>query len=327
MCALTNLDVSNASLYDGATAVIEAILMSIKYKKKNKILISEALHPEYIKVIITYFKHLELDLIFLETINGVIDNNTLLNKLDDNTAAVVIQSPNYFGLIEDMKSLCCCTKNFNSLFIAVVNPLSLGVFCTPGEYNADIAVGESQGLGSTMSFGGTTCGFIVTKKSLAWKLPGRIVGQTQDIKKERGFVLTMQSREQHIRRANATSNICTNASLNALASCVFLSGWGSKGFKKLAEVNIAKARYTFEQIKSLNGFSSKFGDQTFFNEFVIKTTKDINKINKILLYNNILGPLNLSNTNTELKNCMLFCVTEQRTKSEIDSLIEILKII
>jgi glycine dehydrogenase subunit 1 len=325
MCALTDLDVSNASLYDGATAVVEAVLMSIRNKKKNKILISEALNPEYIKVLTTYLRNQKLDFVILETTNGIIDIRNFLSLLDDNTATVVIQSPNYFGLIEDMKNLCYYTKNVNACFIAVVNPLSLGFFSTPGEYNADIAVGENQILGSPMSFGGTTCGFIVTKKYLAWNIPGRIVGQTNDIKGRRGFVLTMQSREQHIRRAKATSNICTNASLNALASCVFLSGWGSDGFKKLAEINITKARYAFNKIISLNGFKAKFERKIFFNEFVIETTKNITKINKILLKNNILGPMNLSNIYKKLNNCMLFCITEQRTKSEIDNLIEILK--
>jgi glycine dehydrogenase subunit 1 len=328
ICNLTDLDVSNASLYDGATAVVEAVLMSIRNNRKNKILISEALHPEYIKVIKTYLQNYKLHITLLETTNGVVGKNTLLAALDNNTAAVVVQSPNYFGLIEDMRTLCYNTKKIDTFFIAVVNPLSLGVFCTPGEYNADIAVGEGQILGLPMNCGGTTCGFIATKKPLAWKLPGRIVGQTKDSMGKRGFVLTMQSREQHIRRANATSNICTNASLNALANCVFLSGWGSDGLKKLAEINISKARYTLNKIKSIDGFNEKFKKQIFFNEFVVETTKDITRINNVLLQNKILGPIDLSNKYTnKLNNCLLFCVTEQRTKDEIDNLIEILKTI
>jgi glycine dehydrogenase subunit 1 len=210
------------------------------------------------------------------------------------------------------------------LFVAIVNPLSLGVFKAPGEYNADIAIGEGQVLGSSMSVGGATFGFMVVKKSLEWKMPGRIVGQTVDKDGKRGFVLTLQSREQHIRREKATSNICTNASLNALAACVFLSGWGNEGFKNLAQTNISKARYAFNKIKALDGFKAKFENETFFNEFVIETSKDIKKINKGLLKNDILGPLDLSKNGEGFRNCLLFCVTEQRTKEEIDKLVELL---
>jgi glycine dehydrogenase subunit 1 len=226
-----------------------------------------------------------------------------------------------------MQSLADITKAKNALFIAVVNPLSLGVFKAPGEYGADVAVGEGQSLGLHIALGGATFGFMAVRKGLEWKMPGRIVGQTSDKDGKRGFVLTLQSREQHIRREKATSNICTNASLNALAACVYMSGWGSEGFKKLARTNISKARYAFNKIKSLEGFKARFGDETskdFFNEFVIETQKDVKKINKTLLKNGILGPLDLGKVSKDMKNCLLFCVTEQRTKEEIDKLVEIL---
>ncbi|MDR1401287.1 MAG: aminomethyl-transferring glycine dehydrogenase subunit GcvPA [Endomicrobium sp.] len=342
ICALTGLDTSNASLYDGATAIAEAALLALRVNRKDKILISSALHPEYIKVVKTYLES-KAKLVFLDvsSFNGTIEKETLDANLDENTAAVIMQSPNYFGVVEDMQVMSVVTRNKNSLFVAVVNPLSLGIFKAPGEYNADIAVGEGQVLGSSMNVGGATFGFMAVKKALEWKMPGRIVGQTFDKRGNRGFVLTLQSREQHIRREKATSNICTNASLNALAGCVFLSGWGNYGFKKLAEINVSKARYAFDRIKSLKGFRSKFGkDRVFFNEFVIETEKDINKINEVLLENDILGPLDLSNHYNVLdcipvslnllrmrmsfKNCLLFCVTEQRTKCEIDKLTEIL---
>ncbi|GMO66733.1 MAG: aminomethyl-transferring glycine dehydrogenase subunit GcvPA [Endomicrobiia bacterium] len=339
ICALTGLDTSNASLYDGATAVAEAALLALRVNRKSKILISSALHPEYIQVVRTYLENSGAELVFLDvsSSDGVVKKESLGVNLDENTAAVIIQSPNYFGVIEDMQALSFITKKKNSLFVAIVNPLSLGVFKAPGEYNADIAVGEGQVLGSSMNMGGATFGFMVVKKALEWKMPGRIIGQTVDKRGNRGFVLTLQSREQHIRREKATSNICTNASLNALAGCVFLSGWGNCGFKKLAEINISKARYAYDKIKSLKGFKSKFGgDEVFFNEFVIETQKDVNKINEVLLKNDILGPLDLSNYNRTLvslglsemqenfKKCLLFCVTEQRNKCEIDKLVEIL---
>jgi len=326
ICALTGLDTSNASLYDGATATAEAALLALRVSGKSKILISSALHPEYIQVVKTYLENTKAKLVFLDiSCKGRVEKEILEANLDNDTAAVIIQSPNYFGVIEDMQVLSVVAKGKNSLFVAVVNPLSLGVFKAPGEYSADIAVGEGQVLGSPMSVGGVTFGFMAVKKALEWKMPGRIVGQTADKRGERGFVLTLQSREQHIRREKATSNICTNASLNALAGCVFLSGWGSCGFKKLAEINVSKARYAFNKIKSLEGFKSKFGeDKAFFNEFVIETQKDVKKINEVLLENNILGPLDLSETRETFKNCLLFCVTEQRTKIEIDKLAEIL---
>ncbi|MDR3253444.1 MAG: aminomethyl-transferring glycine dehydrogenase subunit GcvPA [Endomicrobium sp.] len=325
ICALTGLDTSNASLYDGATAAAEAALLSLRVSGKSTVLISQALHPEYIQTIKTYLENSRAKIVILNvSSNCTIEKSSIDTAVDDDIAAVIVQSPNYFGVVEDMQTLSSAAKRKNSLFVAVINPLSLGVFQAPGEYNADIAVGEGQVLGSAMSFGGATFGFMAVKKALEWKMPGRIVGQTVDKEGKRGFVLTLQSREQHIRREKATSNICTNASLNALAGCVFLSGWGDYGFKNLAEINISKARYAFNKIKSLEGFNAKFKDATFFNEFVIETQKDIKKLNKVLLKNNILGPLDLSNTNEFLKNCLLFCVTEQRTKSEIDSLAEIL---
>jgi glycine dehydrogenase subunit 1 len=325
ICALTGLDTSNASLYDGATSVAESALLALRVSGKNKILISSALHPDYIQTVKTYLENFKvtIELIPLSE-KGNIEKNIVGHLIDEDTAAVIIQSPNYFGIVEDMDVLSSLAKSKNSLFVAVVNPLSLGIFKAPGEYNADIAVGEGQVLGSPMSAGGTTFGFMAVRKGLEWKMPGRIVGQTIDKDGKRGFVLTLQSREQHIRRQKATSNICTNASLNALAACIFLSGWGNEGFYNLSQTNISKARYVFEKIKSLDGFKAKFDNGIFFNEFVIETSKDIKKINKILLKNNILGPLDLSTAGGSFKKCLLFCVTEQRTESEIDNLVELL---
>ena len=273
----------------------------------------------------TYLENSKTEIVTLNiSENCTIEKEDVDASVDNNTAAVIIQSPNFFGVVEDMQALSAIIKSRNSLFVAVVNPLSLGVFMSPDEYKADIAVGEGQVLGSAMRTGGATFGFMAVKKALEWKMPGRIVGQTTDKNGNRGFVLTLQSREQHIRREKATSNICTNASLNALAGCVFLSGWGNDGFKNLAEINISKARYAFNKIESLKGFKSKFENKVFFNEFVIETSKNIKKIQNILLKNGILGPLGLSCINENFKNCLLFCVTEQRTKAEIDRLIEIL---
>ncbi|MCL2144233.1 MAG: aminomethyl-transferring glycine dehydrogenase subunit GcvPA [Endomicrobia bacterium] len=326
ICALTAMDTSNASLYDGASAAAEAALLALRVSGKNKILVSSVLHPEYLQTIKTYLENSKAEIVTLNLLSsgGNIEKGTLCAALDDDTAAVIIQSPNYLGVVEDMEALSSAVKENNSLFVAVVNPISLGVFKAPGEYGADIAVGEGQILGNAMGFGGATFGFMAVKKELEWKMPGRIVGQTTDKDGNRGFVLTLQSREQHIRREKATSNICTNAALNALAGCVYLSGWGSEGLKKLAETNIAKARYAFNKIKGIEGFKPKFEGFAFFNEFVAETQKDIKKLNKALIKNGFLPPLDLSDFGKQFKGCLMFCVTEQRTKAEIDKVVEIL---
>ena len=325
ICALTGMDVSNASLYDGATAVAEAALLALRTSSKNKIILSEGLHPQYIRTVKTYLKNSKAKIILAPlSEGGDVSVETLQSLIDENTSAVIIQSPNFYGIVEDMVALSKSAKTKNTLFVAVVNPISLGMFTAPGEYGADIAVGEGQSLGLSMSAGGATLGFMAVKKGLEWKMPGRIVGQTIDKNGKRGFVLTLQSREQHIRREKATSNICTNASLNALSAAVYMAGWGNDGFEKLAKTNISKARYAFNKIKNISGFKAKFENKVFFNEFVIETSKDIKKINKLLLKNGILAPYNLSGIKN-FKNCLLFCVTEQRIKPEIDALCGLLE--
>ena len=326
MCELTGLECSNASMYDGATAVAEAILLAIRASRKNKVIISNALNPEYISVIETYTKNLKIEIIKIDidSNTGALNKDDLNKVLDETVAAVVVQSPNFFGTVEDMQELSKVSKDKKALFVAVVNPISLGLLQTPGEYGADIAVGEGQVLGNQMYLGGSTFGFMVVTKALEWKMPGRIVGQTVDKDGKRGFVLTLQSREQHIRREKATSNICTNAALNSFAACVYAAYLGSQGIKELAETNISKARYAFDKIKNIKGFYPLFENSVFFNEFVFKTDKDADKINKELLKENILGPLNLGKTDAKYKNCIMFAVTEKRTKQEIDKLAEIL---
>ncbi len=329
ICQLTGLDCSNASMYDGATAVAEAVILAIRTTRKNKVIVSKALNPEYISVMETYIKNLNTEIIKVDIDDktGSISKDTLNNIIDENVAAVVIQNPNFFGNIEDMQALSEITKSKKALFISVVNLVSLGLLATPAEYGADIAVGEGQVFGNQMYMGGSTFGFMAVTKALEWKMPGRIVGQTVDKDGKRGFVLTLQSREQHIRREKATSNICTNAALNSFAACVYAAYLGAAGIKELAEANISKARYAFDEIKNIKGFTPLFKDGVFFNEFVFKTDKDIKKINEELLKENILGPLSLSqicSLNGGYDNCLMFSVTEKRTKQEIDKLAEIL---
>ena len=326
ICELTGLDCSNASMYDGATAVAEAILLAVRASRKSKIVISQALNPQYLSVVQTYTKNLNIEFIKLDIDKktGSINKNTLNNLMSEDIAAVVVQSPNFFGTIEDMQELADIAESKKALFIAVVNPVSLGLLKTPAEYGADIAVGEGQVFGNQMYLGGSTFGFMATTKTLEWKMPGRIVGQTTDKDGKRGFVLTLQSREQHIRREKATSNICTNAALNSFAACVYVAYLGSQGIKELAETNISKARYAFDKIKNIKGFVPLFENPFFFNEFVFKTDKNTDNINEELLKENILGPLDLEKINPEYKNCIMFAVTEKRSRQEIDKLTEIL---
>lgn len=326
MCELTGLDCTNASMYDGATAVAEAVLLAVRASRKNKVVISSAINPQYISVVKTYIQNLNAELIFvdIDEKTGSISSKILEQKLADDVAAVVVQSPNFYGVIEDMEELSKAAKTKNCLFVAVVNPASLGILKSPGEYGADIAVGEGQVFGNKMYLGGSTFGFMSVTKALEWKMPGRIVGQTVDKNGKRGFVLTLQSREQHIRREKATSNICTNAALNSFAGCVYLATLGAKGIKELAQANISKARYAYNKIKNIKGFEPLFSNAVFFNEFVFKTTKNIIDIDKVLLKENILGPLPLNLVNEKYKDCVMFAVTENRTKEEIDKLADIL---
>ena len=328
ICELTGLDTSNASLYDGATSVAEAILLAIRVSRKNKVIISSALNPQYMKVVKTYtdkLSNIELITVDIDEKSGKISQKNLTSKISNDIAAVVVQSPNFFGVIEDMSSLSEIVKQNNALFISVVNLASLGILQTPGQYNADIAVGEGQVFGNAMAMGGSTFGFMSVKKALEWKMPGRIVGKTVDKNGKEGFVLTLQSREQHIRREKATSNICTNSALNSFAACIHIAYLGKTGIENLSKINISKARYAFNLISKLDGFSPAFDNNLFFNEFVVKTTKNISRLEQTLLENNILGPLHLGQINKKYQNYLMFAVTEKRTKQEIDKLVEILK--
>ena len=322
---LTGLDVANASLYDGGSAVAEAALLCARSTGRKKLLVSGALHPEYLEVLKTYLQGSDITITTIPPANGKTSAEKAEALIDPETAAVIIQSPNFFGSIEDMTEFKKIAEKEGALLVSVVNPVSLGLLKPPKETGADIAVGEGQVLGNPAGLGGFTFGFMAAKQALAWKMPGRIVGQTTDANGRRGFVLTLQSREQHIRREKATSNICTNAALNAFAGCVYLSGWGPKGLKKLGELNALKSRYAFDEIIKVKGFESAFPNAAFFNEFTVKTSKDTRIIEEKLLKEKILGPLELERFFPEMKGHILFCVTETRTKEDIDKLVKVLK--
>lgn len=324
ICNLTDMDVSNASLYDGGTATAEAAILAVNEKKnKNSIVVSKTVHPETRKILKTYMKFKEVEVIEVDFLEGVTDIDKLKKVVDKNTAGVIVQNPNFFGIIEDLSEVEKITHKNNALLIMNVDPISLGILKTPGEIGADIAVGEGQGLGNTLSFGGPYIGFMTVTSKLMRKIPGRIVGETEDIEGKRGFVLTLQTREQHIRREKAASNICSNQALNALAAGIYLSTMGKEGIREVAKQCYDKAHYAFKEIIKNENFQPLF-NKPFFKEFAVKSKTDIHKINRQLLKESILGGYTLEKDYPDI-NSLLLCVTEKRTKEEIDTLVRIMK--
>ena len=317
ICKLTGMDVANASMYDGSTALAEAVFMAHSLTNKNKILISKAIHPEYRAVVHSYCRMHNIECVEIDYNDGVIDIESLKKEVDDSTAAVLVQNPNFFGCLENMDEIGKIAHGNKTLLVAcVTEAVSLGLL-KPG--NADIVVGDGQSFGIPMNFGGPAFGFMAVKKKHMRKIPGRIVGLTEDTEGKKGFILTLQAREQHIRREKATSNICTNSALMALAGTVYLSMLG-KQLKDLADINLQKSHYAFEKLK--RNFDAPFSSP-FFNEFVIKCG-DIGKLTTELQKNNITPGLDLGKYYPELKNHMLICVTEMNSKEEIDKLVEVL---
>ena len=313
---LTGMDVANASLYDGASALAESCIMAVNITKKNQILMLKSIHPEYREVVKTYCKAHNFEV-------EEIEDSEIDEKLSEKTAALLVQNPNFFGCIEDLNKIKKVVHEKNSLLVvAVVEPTSLGLLKSPGSLGADIVVGEGQSFGNAMNFGGPYLGIMATKDKYKRNLPGRLVGATVDAAGENAFILTLQAREQHIRREKASSNICTNEALCALAAAVHLAALGKQGIKELAELNVQKAHYLADKLKAA-GFSLVF-DKPFYNEFVVKVD-NAKEFNEKLLKNNIIGGLDLGQYYPELKNCLLFCVTEVVTKENMDKLIEIIK--
>ena len=320
ICNLTGLDVANASMYDGATSCAEAAFMAAEHTKRKSIIVSKTVHPEIRKVIHTYTKFKGLELIEVDEKDGVTDVVKLKELVDSSVAGVIVQNPNFFGIIEDMGSVEKITHDNKAILIMSVDPISLAILKTPGEIGADIVVGEGQSLGNAMNFGGPYLGFMATTKKLMRKMPGRIVGQTIDVDGKRAFVLTLQAREQHIRREKATSNICSNQSLNALTAAIYLTTMGKQGLKEVAYQSTQKAHYAFNEIIKLEKYKPVF-NKPFFKEFVIQGHEKASIINDKLLESNIIGGYDIEKNYPDHKNALLFCVTEKRTKPEICELI------
>ncbi len=320
VCELTGMDVANASMYDGASALAEAGLMACDSTRRNQVIVSQTIHPEHREVIRTYLYGRDVEILEIPYANGVTDLTTLEKLISSKTAAVLVQNPNFFGSIEDGASLAQAAHAAGALLAVSVNPVSLGLLKAPGDYGADIVVGEGQPFGNPVSFGGPYLGFMACKEKYMRRMPGRIVGATVDRNGKRAFVLTLQAREQHIRREKATSNICSNEALCALAFTMHLGALGKAGIGKLSRLNLQKAHYAAARISALPGFEPAF-PTPYFNEFVVKTDMEPARINAELLKDKILGGLDLGRFFPELQNHLLFCVTETKSKADIDRLV------
>ncbi len=317
MTNLLDMEVSNASMYDAFTAAAEACMMMNNATRSNKILISGSVNPSYINVVKTYARFRGFEVEVIDAVDGLTNYKEIRSKLDKTVSGLLVQSPNYFGLIEDPSEIVEDLHNVKALLTLAVNPLLMPIGRTPGEMGVDIVIGDAQPFGIPMSYGGPYLGFMVTTKKLMRKMPGRICGETKDVDGKRAFVLTLQAREQHIRREKANSNICSNQSLNVLASTIFMATMGKQGLIEMATQNYQKAHYTFDAITKLDKFKKVYSGD-FFNEFVVKSEVPYEDVHNIMEDNNFVPGLHLGD------NLILFCVTEKRTQAEIEKLISIL---
>ena len=327
MCQLTGVEVSNASMYDGASSLAEAVLMANRITRRKKVLLSQAIHPEYRRVIQTYVgpdQH-EIVLIPYEKGEGRTDEKILFDLIQEDVSAVVLQSPNFFGVVEDLQSIGERIHDLGGLMIASFSEaVAYGILQPPGAMGADIIAGEGQSLGIPVSYGGPYLGIFTTREKYVRNMPGRLVGETIDLEGKRGFVLTLATREQHIRRERATSNICTNEGLCALMATVFLSCLGKEGLKELALMNLSKAEYAKKAVSGVRGCKLNFTAPTF-NEFVLQIEKEPERILEKLREEKILGGVPLKGFYPELDRHLLVTVTEMNRKEEIDRWAEVLE--
>jgi len=326
MSALTGMDVSNASHYDGATATAEAVnLAYAQFRgKRKKVVVSPTLHPQYRAVIRTYTQGMELEVAGDDANTNLESNpNELIDLVDDNTSIVIVQYPDFFGRVYDYTKLIDDVHAKGALVCVVANPTALAMFKTPGDMGADIIVGDGQPLGIPMWYGGPSVGFFTTRKNFVHKMAGRLVGETVDSRGQRSYVLTLTSREQHIKRERATSNICTNQGLIALGTAVYLSVLGKTGLQQVANLCYQKAHYAAAQLSQIDGMGLCFTEH-FFHEFALCVNRPVEEVNAHLLEHGILGGYDLGQDYPALKNHMLIAVTEMNSKADIDVLVEVL---
>ncbi|OGP77825.1 MAG: glycine dehydrogenase (aminomethyl-transferring) [Deltaproteobacteria bacterium RBG_16_49_23] len=327
MCQLTGMEVSNGSMYDGASSLAEAVLMAHRITRRKKVLVSQAIHPEYRKVIQTYIDPEEQEILLIpyQKGEGRTDEDVLVKSLDQEVSAVVVQNPNFFGVVEDLQTIAERVHQEGGLMIAGFNEaIAYGILRSPGALGADIVAGEGQSLGIPLSFGGPYLGIFTTREQFIRNMPGRLVGETVDLEGKRGFVLTLAAREQHIRREKATSNICTNEGLCALMATIFLSCIGKHGLRELALMNLSKAEYAKKAASRIGGCRVAFSSPTF-NEFVLEVDGAPEKILERMRTEGLLGGLDLSRFYPELDHHLVVTVTEMNTKEEIDHWAEALE--
>lgn len=322
ICELTGMDVTNASMYEAGSALAEAVLLAAGQTRKNKIIIPQTLNPNYKEIVQTYTANMDIELVEVAQKNFILDTNALSAVFDDEVAAVVVQHPNYFGFLEDMDNILKQRDGKKSLIIQLYDPLSLGLLKTPGAYGVDIAVAEGQSLGSAQNFGGPFVGLFSVCEKLVRKIPGRISGMTKDAAGKQGFVLTLQTREQHIRREKATSNICTNSGLLALTAAIYLATLGKSGIRQIAELCLQKAHYLADELTKIPGVALA-SDRSYFKEFTIKLPVPGNKLIKQAMECGFMAGIDLKDSGWD--NHLLIAVTEKRTKEELDRFTSIVK--
>jgi glycine dehydrogenase subunit 1 len=326
ICQLTGLDVANASLYEGGGAVTEAVFMAMSHTRRSgRVLVAESVHPEYRETLATYLVNLDPRLVTLPTPHGYLDPDVVKKSINNTTSCVVVQHPNFFGCLEEVEAIAQIAHQAGALFIVSFDPISLGLLKRPGHYGADIAVAEGQALGNPMTYGGPYLGLLACGDEFKRKMPGRLVGQTVDRNGKRCWVLTLQTREQHIRREKATSNICTNQGLMALKAAVYLAALGPQGLKETAELCLRKAHYAANQLVKSTGLRLKFA-RPFFKEFSLEAGKgmDVPALLEELAKEGYLAGLHLGRWYPTMDNCFSVAVTEKRTKTEIDNLASVM---
>jgi glycine dehydrogenase subunit 1 len=324
ICRLTGMEVSNASLYDGGTALAEAAMMALRITGRNRVVIDASVNPFARQIVATYMENLAAEIVEIPTSAGSADRMALTEALTEDVAAVMVQNPNFFGSIEDLTAIAHAAHTKGALLVTSVYPISLGLVKSPGEMGADIVVGDGQSLGNPLSFGGPSFGFIATTKKYIRNLPGRIIGETVDKEGRRGFVLTLQAREQHIKRHKATSNICSNQSLCALRGLIFLAALGKEGMVELAQLNRDKAEYAKERLASIKGVGVLNRGATF-NEFTLELARDAAEVVRTLMDKGIATGVPLGEYYQGMDNCLVVTVTEKRSRGEIEALAEALE--
>jgi glycine dehydrogenase subunit 1 len=325
ICRLTGMEASNASLYDGGTAMYEAMMMALRITGRNKVIIDDSVNPIYRVMIESYTKNLKIEHVQTHCETGQASREQILNKLDTETAAVILQNPNFFGCVDDFSDIAKAAHDKGALLIVSCYPISLGILKSPGAMGADIVTGEGQSMGLPMSFGGPYLGFMATKMEYVRKMPGRIIGRTKDRNGKDCFVMTLQAREQHIRREKATSNICSNEALCALTALTYLALLGKEGLRETAQLCADKASYAYNRLTAIPGVKPHFGTKWFFNEFVLDLPKEAADVIAKLIEKGFAAGFPLSRYYPDMKNSILVCVTEKRTKQQIGMFAEALE--